>query len=66
MVILPGDIKRGKQILSKSCDKKAKAIFCPLANGDAKICSFLPVLYFDVLRKTEAAGPVRSKPSLLL
>lgn len=38
-------------MLSKSCDKKAKASLRPLANVDAKICSFLPLLHFDVLRK---------------
>lgn len=54
VIVLPWDIKREKQILGmfmffKSYDKKAK-VTCPLENGDAKICSFLALLYFDVLR----------------
>lgn len=71
VIILPWNMKREKQILGmvtffKSCDEKAKATLCPPANAATKMCSYLALLYFDVLRKIEAAGPMSRKPSLLL
>lgn len=66
MIILRWDMKREKQTLDtfmffKSCDRKAKVTLRPLANGDTKMCLFLALLYFDVLKMTEAAGPMSSK-----
>lgn len=54
---------QGVLMFSKNYPKKAKVTSCPLADTDAKMYLFL-ALRVDGVRKTGAAGPMSSQPSL--